>query len=460
MNTRSRHDEAAVAASRRRFLGLSLLRGSGVVVALPALHSLRPRVARAAEAAVPTRMAFLYVPNGVNVREWRPTGRDRGYRLGPSLAPLEPFRDDIQFVSGLSHRSGFSERDGGGAHARAMATILTGVRPRKTGGADIRAGVSVDQVAAARLGGATRFASLELSCDDVRKSGTCDLGYSCIYSYNVAWRSPTQPAVPEANPRRVFERLFGAGDAAERRASMGARIAGRRSVLDFVREEARSLDRRLATGDRRTLDEYLSSVREVESQLERFERLPLPEVSDGDRPVAEPASYPEHIRLLADMLVLAFRTDSTRIATFILAHDGGERTFPQIGVVEGHHTLSHHRRDPAALEKIARVDRFYAWHLAYLLWRLRRVEEADGRSLLDHSMIVYASGLSDGDRHLNIDLPVILAGRAGGRLDAGRHLELGSETPMANLFLTMLDVMGAGQDRFGDSTGRLDAVLA
>jgi hypothetical protein len=444
---------------RRTMLG-SMLRSAGVAIALPALEALRATSARAATPVPPTRMAFLYVPNGVNLSEWKPQGRGPQYRLGTSLAPLEPFRNDLQMISGLSHRSGFASGDGGGAHARAMATVLTGVRPRKTAGADIRAGISIDQVAANAIGQATRFPSLELSCDGVRKSGACDLGYSCAYSYNVSWRSANQPAVPESNPRLVFERMFGGGSASERAQNLRTRIASQRSVLDFVLDEVKLVDRRLDAADRRKLDEYLVSVRAIETQVERFERLPAPQVADGERPNGTPAAYPEHIRLLADMLVLAFRTDSTRIATFILGHDGGERTFPEIGVVEGHHTLSHHRGSPDSLAKIARVDRFYAWQLAYFLDRLQRVEEADGRSLLDHSMIVYASGLSDGDRHRHDDLPVIVAGRAGGRLAAGQHLALDRETPMTNLYLTLLDLLGAPQRQFGDSTGTLPGVLA
>jgi hypothetical protein len=405
-------------------------------------------------------MAVLYVPNGVNLGQWRPAGIGHGYRLGRSLEPLRPYRDDIQVITGLSHRNGFAGMDGGGAHARAMATILTGVRPRKTAGADVRAGISFDQVAAARIGDATRFASLELSCDGVRKSGACDAGYSCAYSFNMSWRSERQPAVPESNPRLVFERLFGAGTGAERAASLAARLEGQRSILDFVLDEVRSLEPRLGRQDRMKLDEYLGSVRTVERQLDKFGRLSPPKVEDHRLPECEPADYPLHIRLLADMLVLAFRTDSTRIATFILAHDGGDRTFPEIGVDDGHHTLSHHRGDRDSLEKIARIDQFYAQQLAYFLSRLREVEEPAGGTLLDHSMILYASGISDGDKHRHDDLPVILAGHAGGRLAAGRHVKLAGEKPMANLFLTMLDLVGAPQPSFADSTGRLDAVLA
>ncbi len=436
----------------------TVLRGLGAAVALPTLESLRPAVAAAA-ALVPTRMAFLYVPNGVNVSRWRPEGEGRDYRLGPTLEPLADFRDDFQLISGLAHRNGTAGPDGAGDHARAAATFLTGARPRKTAGADIKVGISVDQVAANAVGGATRFSSLELSCDGVRKSGNCDSGYSCAYQFNIAWRSATQPVAPESNPRLVFERLFGAGKGAERAASLAARQRTRRSILDFVTADARSLEGRLDAADRRKLDEYLTGLRDVERQVARFDARAA-DVPDVDLPGGPPPSYSDHIRLMADMLVLALRTDSTRIATFLLAHDGSNRSFPEIGVGDGHHHLSHHQDNAEMLDKIGRIDRFYAEQFAYVLGRMREVKEADGRSLLDHSMVVYASGLSDGNRHRHDDLPVILAGRAGGRLATGRYVKLPGEQPMTNLYLTMLDLVGAPQHSFGDSTGPLDAVRA
>ena len=453
----SRPHEPLTSLSRRRFLAATAIRGLGTAVALPALASLR---AAEPTAAPPTRMAFVYVPNGVHVDRWRCAGTGRDYSLGTTLEPLAELREHVQVISGLAHRNGTAGPDGAGDHARATATILTGMRPRKTAGADIRVGVSVDQLAAERIGRATRLPSLELSCDAVRKSGSCDSGYACAYSYNMSWRSESQPATPEANPRLVFERLFGSGTAAERARSRAARRDGQRSILDFVADEAKSLAGRLDAADRRKLDEYLTGIREVEAQLARFDRMPVPEVPDIDLPDGPPPSYGEHMRLMADMLVLAFRTDSTRIATLMFAHDGSDRTFPEIGVGDGHHSISHHQDDAEKLEKIARIDRFYAEQFAYLIRRLHEVREADGGTLLDRSMIVYASGLSDGNRHRHDDLPVILAGRAGDRLAAGRHLALGGERPMSDLLVTMLDLVGAPVERFGDSTGRLDEVLA
>jgi hypothetical protein len=445
--------------SRRRFLTTTALRGLGTAVALPALGSLRTAAAAGASTP-PSRMAFVYVPNGVHVDRWRPSGEGCDYAVGPTLEPLAGLRDRFQVISGLAHRNGTAGPDGAGDHARATATILTGMRPRKTSGADIRVGISVDQVAAQQIGHETRFPSLELSCDDDRKSGSCDSGYACAYSYNMSWRSETQPAIPEANPRLVFERLFGAGSGEERARSLAARRAARRSILDFVTDEARSLGRRLGGSDRRKLDEYLTGVREIETQIARFDRLPVPAVPDADLPDEPPPSYGEHMRLMADMLALAFQTDSTRVATLMFAHDGSNRTFPEIGVGDGHHSISHHQHDADKLDKIARIDRFYAEQFAYFLERLASAREADGSCVLDHSMVVYASGLSDGNSHRHDDLPVILAGGAGGRLAAGRHLRLDGERPMSDLFVTMLDLVGAPVERFGDSTGRLDEILA
>jgi len=446
--------------SRRRFLAGTALHGLGTAVALPAFASLRTARAATAGDTPPVRMAFVYVPNGVNVERWRSAGEGRDYTLGATLEPLAELRDRFQVIGGLAHRNGEPGPDGAGDHARATATILTGMRPRKTAGADIRAGISVDQFAARRIGRATRLPSLELSCDADRASGACDSGYACAYSYNMSWRSENQPATAESNPRLVFERLFGAGRGAERARSLAARREGRRSILDFVAEEARSLAGGLDAADRRKLDEYLAGVREIELQLDRFDALPVPQVPDLDFTDGPPPSYGEHMRLMADMLALAFRTDSTRVATLMFAHDGSNRTFPEIGVGDGHHSISHHQDDPERLAKIAAIDRFYAEQFAHLLRRLAEAKEADGRSVLDHAMIVYTSGLSDGHRHSHDDLPVILAGGAGGRLATGRHLRLPGGRPMSDLFVTMLDLVGAPTDRFGDSRGRLDEILA
>ena len=451
----------ALPLNRRHFL-----RGLGVCLALPAFESIvpvkvlaagRPQLATTAGGA-PLRMAFLYVPNGVNKRQWKPTGTGVDYQLGKSLEPLTPYREEFQIISKLEQKNGWAGPDGAGDHARANATILTGARPKKTAGADIRVGISVDQIAAQHIGDITRFPSLELSCDGVRKSGSCDSGYSCAYQFNLSWRSATTPVAPESNPRLVFERLFGSGKASERQRNFDQRIAQQRSILDFVMDDAKTMQRQLGRNDQQKLDEYLTGVREIENRIqkaERFRKLPDPKV---DSPAGIPSDYQEHIRLMGDMLVLAFQTDSTRVATFLLAHDGSNRSFKDIGVSEGHHNLSHHQNNPDTLEKIAKIDTFYAQQFAWFLKRMRETKDRDGKSLLHNSMIVYCSGLGDGNAHSHNDLPFILAGRAGGAFTTGRHFEPGSNIPMNNLYVTMLQTMGVKVDSFGDSTGILTGV--
>lgn len=448
--------------SRRHFL-----RGLGVSMALPVLESLLPASKALAAAAGPglartasgdpLRMAFLYVPNGVNVAKWKPTGIGRDYQLSETLSPLQNLREHFQIVSGLEQQHGWAGKDGAGDHARASATILTGARPKKTAGSDIRVGVSVDQFAAQHLADQTRFASLELSCDGVRKSGSCDSGYSCAYQFNVSWRSETAPVAPESNPRLVFERFFGSGKGAERQRSFEARQFRQKSILDFVLDDAQDLSRQLGRNDQHKLDEYLTGVREIEQRIQKAERFgPLPD-PNSDTPEGVPGDYQEHIRLMMDMLVLAFQTDSTRISTFILAHDGSNRSFREIGVNDGHHNLSHHQNESDKLEKIARIDRFYAEQLAYFMERMRDTKESNGKSLLENSMLVYCSGLGDGNRHNHDDLPVIVAGHGGGALNPGRHVTV-DRTPMTNLYVNMLNKMGVPTERFGDSTGMLKDV--
>jgi hypothetical protein len=446
--------------NRRHFL-----RGIGVCLALPAFESVLPVPAlgalpKAATTAsgTPLRMAFLYVPNGVNTREWRPTGSGADYELGKSLEPLAPYRSDFQIISKLDQKNGTAGADGAGDHARANASILTGARPKKTAGADIRVGISVDQLAAQHIGDQTRFPSLELSCDGVRKSGSCDSGYSCAYQFNLSWRSETTPVAPESNPRLVFERLFGSGKAGERQRNFDLRIARQKSVLDFITDDAKSLQRQLGRNDQHKLDEYLTGVREIERRVEKAERFRALPDPNADTPSGVPGSYQEHIRLMADMLVLAFQTDSTRIGTFLLAHDGSNRNFKEVGVTDGHHNLSHHQNKADILEKIARIDRFYVDQFAYFLKRMRETKDRDGKSLLDNSMIVYCSGLADGNAHSHANLPVLLAGRGGGAFNPGRHLEPASNVPMNNLYVTMLKTMGISVDSFGDSTGALQGV--
>jgi hypothetical protein len=434
---------------RRHFL-----RAAGVSLGLPWLPSLARRARGAAEdGAPPRRLAYLYVPNGVNVARWQVEGQDADYRLSPTLQPLAPFRDDVTVISGLNHENATKGPDGGGDHARSTAVYLTGVRPKKTGGTDIRNGVSVDQFAARRLGHLTRLPSLELSTDGARASGRCDSGYSCAYQYNLSWASPTKPVPAERNPRAVFERMFGAADTSQ---AGVARRKLQQSILDFVKDDARALERRLGGADRDKLDQYLTAVRDVERRIQRAEQSPA-DIPDFKTPTGIPESYREHIRTIFDLMVLAFQTDSTRIITFMLAHDGSDRAFPEIGVPEAHHQLSHHRGNPLTLEKIAKIDRFYVEQFAWLLERLRQVREGDQR-LLDNCMIVYGSCLSEGNKHWHSNLPVVLAGGGGGTLKPGKLLAAEDPTPMCNLHLALLRRMGVRASRFGDSTGALAGI--
>jgi Protein of unknown function (DUF1552) len=454
--------ERRTSLNRRRFL-----RGVGACLALPALESLKlPGAAASAKLAstatgAPLRTAFVYVPNGAIQPTWWPkgTGTETDFELNRTMAPLQGVKRQIQVFSGLDHVNATPGPDGPGDHARASGTFLTGVRVKKTAGANIHAGVSIDQVVASRVGHLTRFPSLELSCDAVRRSGNCDSGYSCAYQYNLAWRSPTTPVPPEPNPRLLFERLFGSGAPGERQASLKHRQERQRSILDFVRDDARTLQKGLAPRDQRKLDEYLASVREVETRIAQAEHLaattPDPQV---ETPPGIPPGHEDHIRLMYDLLALAFETDSTRVATLLVASEGSNRSFPEIGVTEGHHSLTHHQNQKDMMDKVADIDRFYVRQFARFLERLARSKDLDGRSVLDNSMIVFGSGNADGNRHTHTNLPVILAGGGGGALRPGRYVTLGA-VPMTNMFLGLAARLGVTDlDRLGDSTGRFDGV--
>ncbi|MCI0746096.1 MAG: DUF1552 domain-containing protein [Verrucomicrobia subdivision 3 bacterium] len=432
----------------------TFLRGMGTAMALPLLEAMTPvRILGVEPATNPLRMAFIYVPNGVNMADWTPAREGTDFELPYILEPLKPHQRDLQVLSGLAHRKADPNGDGPGDHARASASFLTGVQARKTAAVDIRAGVSADQVAAGRLGKLTRFPSLELTCDKGQQAGACDSGYSCAYQFNLAWKTPTTPLPPEVNPRLVFERLFGSGDAVESAKSRAARQANHKSILDFVLEDARQLRSKLGATDRGKLDEYMTSVREIEQRIEYAEKLSA-SAPDYTKPASIPADYEQHIRVMFDLLALAFQTDTTRIATFMIAHDGSNRSYPSIGVSDGHHDLSHHGGNSEKKKKIAAINHFHVQQFARFLEKLKGIREGSG-SLLDNSMVVYGSGIADGNAHAHYDLPVLLAGRGGGTLKTGRHVRYATDTPMTNLYLAMLDRMGAHEERFGDSTGQL-----
>lgn len=434
----------------------TVLRGLGVSLALPMMDSLAPRaLAASSTPAAPQRMAFMFVPNGVHLPDWTPKQQGFGFDLPHILQPLAAVQDDLMVISGLTHDKGRANGDGAGDHARSASVFLTGAQPRKTAGESIRSGVSVDQVAAQTAGKATRFSSLELGCESGRSAGNCDSGYSCAYSSNVSWSSEATPVAKETNPRLVFQRLFGDGKTPGTDASAAKRDELKKSILDFISEDARRLQSKLGGDDKQKLDEYLSGVREVERRIQRTDNEPKFSV-DVDYPIPKgtPDEYGEHIRLMCDMMVLAFQTDRTRIATFMLADAGSNRSYRHINVADGHHDLSHHRGDVEKHAKIREINRFHVAQVAYFLQKLKATPDGDG-NLLDNSMICYGSAISDGDRHNNENLPVLLAGHGGGQIDSGRHIHVRKETPMCNLFMSMLDHFGTPVDFVGDSTGRL-----
>ncbi len=430
------------------------LRAAGVCLGLPWLESLMPSALAAGKPSPPRRLAYLYIPNGVNVSQWQVSGSGKDYKLSPTLAPLAKLRSEFTVISGLNHENATPGPDGGGDHSRATAVYLTGVRPKKTGGSDIRNGVSIDQIVAQQIGRFTRLPSLELSTDGARTSGRCDSGYSCAYQFNLSWANATRPVPAEQNPRAAFERLFGGPEAGE--GSAQARQELRKSVLDFVLDDARSLAGGMSAADRDKLDQYLTSLRDVEKRIEQAEKSPV-QLPDSERPAGIPETYEAHVRVMFDLIALAFQTDATRMITFTLANDGSNRAFPNIGVPEAHHQLSHHRGNAATLEKIARIDRYYVEQFAWFLERLRAIPEAEG-TLLDNAMVLYGGCISEGNQHLHSNLPLLLAGRGGGTLQPGKRFEAADPTPMCNLHLALAQRVGVKVDRFGDSTGVLEGI--
>jgi len=447
----------------RKISRRTMLRGVGTALALPLLEampiSLTPAVSAAAAAGKksPLRTAFLYVPNGVNMADWMPTAEGTKFELPAILKPLEAFRSKINILTGLTLDKARANGDGPGDHARAMSAFLTGRQPRKTHGADIRVGQSADQHIATRLSEETQFSSLELGVERGQQAGNCDSGYSCAYSSNLSWRAESTPNAKETDPRQVFERLFGTGTAQERASSRAKRDRTNQSILDFVREDVSTLKRELGAGDQRKLDEYFSAVRELENRIERMRKevTTRPTIKPTmAAPTTMPTDAKDHIRIMIDLMVLAFQTDLTRVITLPFANDGSNRPYPQIGVREGHHDLSHHGKDESKKQKLKQINTFHTEQLAYMLSKLSSVQE-NGKSLLDQSLIVYGSGIGAGDRHNHDDLPVLLMGGAGGQVIGGRHLVFPKETPLMNLYMTMFDYMGTPAKVFGDSTGKL-----
>jgi hypothetical protein len=426
----------------------------GAAVALPFLDAMTPAFASTGKA--PVRMAFVYVPNGIDMRHWNPDYEGQLRELPRILKPLEPYKDDILLLGNLTHNGGRALLDGPGDHGRCCGSYLTGVQPRKSA-VDIKAGISCDQIVANHIGHQTRFPSLEVGMEDARQAGDCDSGYSCAYTNNLAWRSETQPLPPILDPRMLFERLFGKGGhlTPEQRA---LQTKFRRSILDFVSDDTRKLQADLGARDKRKLDEYLSSIRAIEQQIEKAEHDNAQIEPGMGKPYGVPADFAEHFKLMSDMITVAFRADLTRVVTFLVTREGTSRLYREIGIPDGHHPLTHHRNDPGMMEKVAQINSYHVKQFAGWVEKLKSIEEGDS-NVLNNSMIVYGAGLSDGNRHTHEDLPTLILGTGGNFLKTGRRVVYRRETPMANMFLTMMDRMGVPHvEHFGDSTGRLQGL--
>lgn len=437
-----------IALPRRTFL-----RGIGAAVALPFLDSMVPALAAAPATRPVQRLGFFYVPNGMFLPNFHPSGEGgTGFGLTPVLKPLEPFRDRITVVSGLSNLGVVSPNEGGGVHTRAHGGWLNGVLPKRTEGADITAGKTIDQYAADRLGADTPLRSLELTTESNFMVGNCENGYSCAYLNSTSWRTPSTPLPHERDPRVVFQRLFGDGGSVAARLQQ---MRNDRSLLDSVTESFTRLEKRLGASDRQTVAEYLDAVREVERRIQRAEQnnasSPLP---TAEQPAGVPEEYDEHSKLLMDLLVLAYQADITRVSCMQIARESSTRTYPFIGVPEPHHPVSHHQNDPHNIQQKTKIDTYHMSLFSRVIEKMAAAADGDG-TLLDHTILLYGAGMGDGDHHTPVDLPVVLAGGGCGRLKGGRHLKYALNTPFMNLGLTLLDKVDVNVARIADSTGRL-----
>lgn len=438
----------------------AVLRGLGATLSLPLFDAMVPAFASPAvqKALAVNRMAFLYVPNGIVMEAWTPAGGVGSTPLGelPRITTaLTPYRNDILMLSGLTSDGGRAHGDGPGDHGRAGAAYLTGVHPKKTYGKDLKTGISMDQIAARQLENKTRFGSLELGCEEGIQGGNCDNGYSCAYSNSISWRTENTPNPPEIRPRAVFERLFGAASDEKDPVKRQRQQEYRRSILDLVLSDAQSLQKTLGGDDRRKLDEYLSSIRDVEKRIEGVEKANTKQVVAEVPSASIPTNFAEHSHLMFDLMTLAFQTDATRVVTVLLGIEQSPRNYPEIGLTEGHHGLTHHQGDKAKIEKVTQINEYHIKQFAWLLDKMKSIRDGDG-SLLDNSMIIYGASLADGNSHQHHNLPTVLAGRGHGTLQPGRHVRYPSETPITNLYLSMFDRMGVTAGSIGDSTGRLD----
>jgi hypothetical protein len=436
----------------------TILRGLGATLALPLLDSMAPAMKAATNSATnpAIRLGFVYTPNGIIPASWTPTTEGTGFEFMRTMKALEPFRERVVVLSGLAQINGRALGDGPGDHARAGATWLTGVHPKKTEGAGIHAGVSADQIAAKELGKSTQLASLEIGLDMPTLAGGCDSGYSCAYTNTISWRGPTTPMPMEMNPRALFERLFGDGDSTDAAARL-ASLKEQRSILDYVSGDIDRLETGLGPSDRGKLTEYLEAIRDIERRIQKAEEQNATmKVPVFERPAGVPAEFDDHAKLMIDLQVLAFQADLTRVITFMIGREGSNRSYRNIGISDGHHNMTHHQNDPEKIEKVTQIDTYHTKLFAYMLDKLQSTRDGEG-SLLDHSLLLYGSSICDGNAHTHHNLPLVLAGGAAGKVKGGRHIRFPKETPMNNLLLTMLDKAGLpAPEKLGDSTGKVE----
>ncbi len=437
------------ALSRRTFL-----RGAGVALGLPFLEAMTPAFAQSATAN-PVRLAWFYLPNGIDMRHWTPEndGPLAGMGALPEiLAPLGSIRDDVMVLSNLTAHWGRPLQVGAGDHGRALAAYMTGFEVQREL-TDLEVGVSADQIAAHAIGNRTRLPSLEVGLEESRMAGNCDNGYSCAYVYNVSWKTPSQPLPPISDPRLLFERLFGSG-VAEPPEARARRLAMRQSILDRVIDDTERLVSTLGGTDRRKLDEYLTSIREIERQVQRAATDGITIEPGIQKPFGIPVEFRDYFRLMTDMMLVAFRADITRVATMMVGREGSTRSYAEIGVPDGHHPLTHHMGNMSMLDRVRKINVLHATLFAEFLRKLKDTPEGDS-NLLDQSLIVYGAGIADGNVHTHDQLPTVLAGRGGGSVRPGRHITYQRETPVTNLFTSMIERVGVPPEYLGDSTGPL-----
>jgi hypothetical protein len=470
--------------TRKHLPRRTFLKGLGVAVALPMLDAMVPSLAMGAEkvlAKSPNRIGWAYIPNGAIMDCWTPTGAGAAYEFSRILKPFSKYRDDMLVLSGLGHELPGHERDGQddppapigaanaapkaaadaaanqpgqpGGHAQAGSLYLTGVRPRKTIGMDVQSGTSVDQIIAGAIGAQSRLRSLELSCDDTRSVGNCDGGYSCVYNNTICWRNPTTPLPPETNPRMVFERLFGTDDFGMDPQTRLRKAMYRKSILDTVGGRASDLAGTLGASDRRKVDEYLSGIREIEKRIQVMEQDK--QIDPGiEKPSGIPVKFTDHLKLMFDLQVLAWQSDLTRVASLLIGREGSLRTYPEIGIPDSHHPLTHHRNNPVFIEKVAQINCYHAQLFTYFIDKLKNTPDGDG-TLLDHSMVVYGSGISEGNSHAHSNLPTVIFGHGNGKLRTGQHIEYPVGTMMSRMFLSLMHIMGINQENFSGSSQAL-----